>query len=330
MVNVEREFTNIFENMEDNLVVYFNGKWLPWREANKHVMDHTSHYGGGIFEGIRTYRGSDGSALVFRLYDHVARLMYSCDVMGIRLQESLEEIVGIIEELLRRNNLSVAYIRPLISYGYGGMGLYPKPPYPIDMVFMAFPFGKYIADEKPSLMISSIRRGSSESMPNDVKISGHYSRAIRASIEAKELGFSEALMLDPHGFIAEGSGENFFMVKQNKKDPTRAVIYTPFPTYILPGFTRESIMSIAFREMGYRVYQKNITVEEAKDADEVFLTGTAAELTWIHAIDKTIISEKSGPVTRAITDFYEALVNGRVEKYFRWIHKVEIPQKVRI
>ncbi len=291
--------------------IWYDGKMVDWPKAQVHVLTHGLHYGSAVFEGIRAYKTKRGSA-VFRLKEHVERFFYSASVLGIKIPFSKKEIEKAILELIKINKDKECYIRPIAFLGYGKMGLKPKGA-PVNVAIINWPWGAYLGEEKPiKTIISKYIRIHPGSSVMEAKISGCYYNSVLASIEVQKKRVEEAILLDFKGFVAEGPGENIFIVKKGK-------IFTPSSGTILPGITRESVIQIA-QEIGYKVKEKKITVKELKTADEVFFTGTAAEVCPIGQIDKTIINNKKiGEVTRKIKESFNKTVRGEDNHYLKWL-----------
>jgi branched-chain amino acid aminotransferase len=297
--------------------IWMDGELVKWREASVHVMTHCLHYGSGVFEGIRGY-GADGELYVFRLEDHIDRLFESAGLYFMDIPYSKEELIGGTLDVLRGNEITEnCYIRPLVYRGYGSFGLNPEGS-PVRTSIIAFPFGKYIeAEEGAKCCISSWRRISPASLPPESKACGNYINSILAKMEAIKNGFDEAIFLDNQGFVSEGSGENLFLVKKD-------TVYTP-PNFasILIGITRDSIIQL-LEEMKYEVIKRQITRTELYSADEVFFTGTAAEITPVINIDHhPIETGKVGEVTKNLINRFTKIVTGKEERYKKWLHKVD-------
>lgn len=295
--------------------VWMDGKLVKWNEAKVHVLTHALHYGTGVFEGIRGYW--NGSQMyIFRLQDHVKRLINSAKVYGFDPVYDSDGWSRAILETIKANNLKCnVYIRPLLIVGYGFIGLSLKD-HEMQAIVITLPFEKYF--EKPGVhaMISTWRRISEMSNPPSAKVTGHYTNSVLAKMEALNNGFDEAIFLDINGQVSEGSGENIFIVKNG-------VIYTPPPSCgILEGITRDTVIKIA-RELGYRVVEKEITRTELYLADEAFFTGTAAEVTPILSVDRRLIGNgEIGPITKALKEKYERIVKGQEPKYMHWLTPV--------
>lgn len=295
--------------------IWMDGELVPWDEAKVHVLTHTLHYGLGVFEGIRCYRCVDGRSGIFRLKDHIDRLFKSALVAQIEIPFSQEELQEACKEVLRANGLEEAYIRPLVFIGEGVMGVHPYDN-PVRVAIIAWRWGAYLGEEAlkngTRAKTSSYTRHHPNAMMTKAKICGNYVNSVFAKREVVKLGYDEAIMLDPEGYVAEASGENIFIVKDG-------VIKTPPPTTILPGITRDSIIRIA-RDKGYEVVEERFTRDELYIADEVFLTGTAAEVTPVREVDDRIIGDgKPGKVTRELQDAYFRAVRGELPQYRDWI-----------
>ena len=296
--------------MEKTENIWMDGKLVAWEDAKIHVLTHTLHYGSGVFEGIRFYKTDKGPA-IFRLHDHMARLFHSASTLEMKVPYSIKELEKAVVETVKANKITSGYIRPLVYYGYGKMGLYPHGA-PVNVSIAVWPWGAYLGHDAVKVKVSSFVRVHPRSFVSEAKVCGSYVNSINASLEAKREGYGEALMLDYKGFVAEGPGENVFMVKDG-------TLITPSLGSILPGITRNSIIQIA-RDEGISAAEKNITVEELKSADEVFFTGTAAEVTAIFQIDNDQIGDgNAGPITDKLKKIYLDAVHGKVKKYDGWL-----------
>ncbi len=296
--------------------IWMNGKLVDWDDAKVHVLTHALHYGSGVFEGIRAYETNKGTA-IFRLTDHMKRLERSARIYLMELPYSVEELVRATKETIRVNNLKSCYIRPIAFRGYGEMGLNPLQA-PVDVAIAVWPWGAYLGEEgiKHGIraMISSFHRIDPNSLPPVAKATGQYINSILAKIEAIFGGYDEAILLDSRGFVSEGSGENIFVIKDG-------IIYTPSTaSSILEGITRDTVMKTAV-DMGYQVIERDLVRSDLFLADEVFCTGTAAEITPIREIDKRFIGEP-GPITRKLQGKFYAIVRGEEEKYMHWLEFV--------
>ena len=276
--------------------IWFNGQFVPWEEANVHVLTHTLHYGLGVFEGIRCYKCSDGTSAVFRLEEHVARLFDSAQIACLDMPFTRQEIFEAILNTIRVNNLEKGYIRPMAFLGTGAMGLFPGDN-PVSVIIAVWPWGAYLGDEAlekgVAVKTSSFTRHQVNCMMTKAKINGNYVNSILAKREALNDGYDEALMLDSEGYCAEATGENIFCIKNS-------VLKTPPLDSVLPGITRDCLMTMA-RDMEYQVVEQRFTRDELYVADEAFFCGTAAELTPIREVDRrTIGAGEAGPVTRLL------------------------------
>lgn len=291
--------------------IWLDGKFIDWQEAKIHILTHSLHYGGGVFEGIRAYQTKNGTA-VFRLKEHIERLFYSADCLEMKIPFSKQEIEKAVLETISINELKECYIRPLVLFGYGKMGLNPVGA-PINVAIAVWAWGAYLGDKETiDVKISKYIRIHPQSTIADAKICGNYVNSILASQEIKKQGFDEALFLDFEGYVAEGPGENIFIVKNNH-------LYTPSLGTILPGITRDSCIQIA-KNLGVSVEEKQITIKELKLADEVFFTGTAVEVCAIGKIDDVVINQgKIGKITKQIKESYNQTVRGEKEKYLNWL-----------
>ncbi len=301
--------------MEKTEKIWFNGKLVGWDEAKVHVLTHTLHYGLGVFEGIRCYRTEDGRSAIFRLEEHTERLFASAHVAQMEIPYSKEEINDAIVETVRANRLDEAYIRPIAFIGYGNMGLYPGDN-PVDVVIAAWKWGAYLGEEgiKNGIRakVSSFSRHHVNVSMTKAKIVGNYVNSILAKREVVSCGYDEAIMLDPDGFVSEGSGENIFIAKDG-------VLKTPPLTSILKGITRESVIEIAW-DLGIEVAEERFTRDELYMADEAFFTGTAAEITPIREVDdRKIGNGKPGPITELVQKVFFEIIRGKNEQYKHWL-----------
>jgi len=300
-------------------LIWKNGEFVPWDEANVHVLTHGLHYGSGVFEGIRCYDTEIGPA-IFRHQDHLDRLAKSAELYYLPLDYSLEEIREATKELIRRNGLRSCYIRPLAFRGYGEMGLYAQSA-PVDVVVAVWPWGAYLGEEGKKkgvrAKVSSWRRISPAGLIPHAKASGQYLNSILAKTETANAGYDEAILLDERGFVCEGSGENIYLVREGE-------IVTPgHASSILDGINRKSVIQIA-RDLGYTVVERDVARAELYLAEEVFLTGTAAELVPVREIDDHDLGEP-GEITRVIQGKFDDALNGRLEEYREWLDPVGEP-----
>jgi branched-chain amino acid aminotransferase len=299
--------------MRETQKIWMNGELVDWADAKIHVGAHGLHYGSGVFEGIRCYETEDGPA-VFRLTDHLKRLENSARLLHMRLPFAVEELRAATLELIEGNGLSECYIRPIAFYGYGELGVHPRDN-PVDVVIMSWPWGAYLGEEALtqgiSAKVSSWKRVGANTIPHVSKATGIYLNSMLAVIEATNAGYNEAILLTDEGLVADGSGENIFVVKDE-------IISTPhLSTSILPGITRQSVMEIA-QAHGYAVHEGPLIRSDLYLADEVFMTGTAAEVTPVRAVDDHEIGPP-GPVTKAIQSTFFDVVRGRDERWIRWL-----------
>lgn len=300
--------------MQATQTIWFNGEFIPWNEAKIHVLSHTLHYGGGVFEGIRFYKTDKGTA-IFRLLEHVDRLLYSANALKMALPYTRDEIIEIIKEVVRMNQQEEGYIRPIAFYGYGKMSVNPSG-CPLDFAIACWPWGAYLPHDSVDVKTSRYIRIHPQSTVVDAKLCGHYLNGILASLELQGTPYHEALFLDDKGFISEGAGENFFIVKKN-------VIYTPKSGTILIGITRDTVIKLA-NTLGFDVQQTDITLEQAYEADEAFFTGTAAEVTPIRSIDDKFLGENHiGPITATLKVSYWEAVRGKNPAFIKYLSFIE-------
>lgn len=296
--------------MDITSFIWMNGSFVPWEDAKIHILTHTLHYGLGVFEGIRVYKTSKGPA-IFRLQDHVKRLYYSASAMKMEVPWSEKAMNEAIVETVRKNKLEQGYIRPIIYFGYGKMGLNPKGA-PVDASVSCWPWGKYLAEGAINVKIVKTIRLHPKSGVTDAKVTGHYFNSINAVLELAGTSYDEALLLDYKGNIAEGPGENFFMVK-------KGVILTPPLGTILKGITRDTVVKLA-RDLGYPVKEQLLKPKDILGADEAFFTGTAAEITPIGSIDDQIIAAgKEGSITSVLKNAFMGIVTGKDKKYEKYL-----------
>jgi branched-chain amino acid aminotransferase len=302
-------------------LIWLNGEFVAWEDAKVHVLTHALHYGTGVFEGIRAYETPNGSA-IFRNQDHLDRLEKSAKLYYMDLPYSREQLREVTHELIVRNGFKSCYIRPLVWRGYGPMGLNPLDN-PVEAMVAVWEWGAYLGEDGKvngvRARTSSYRRISSESLIPHSKASGQYLNSVLAKIESVKAGYEEAILLDDKGYVCEGTGENVFVIKDG-------VIHTPGQAdAILAGINRKSCIQIA-RDLGYEVIERNIARAELALADEVFLTGTAAELTPMREIDDIEIGPP-GPVTREIQGVFEDALYGRDARYADWLDLVPVPSQ---
>lgn len=296
--------------METTSFIWMNGNFVPWDDAKVHVLTHALHYGDAAFEGIRCYKTDRGPA-IFRLREHLERLLYSISAFRMELPFSVEQLTKATTELIRMNKLEQGYIRPLVYHGYGIMGLNPRGA-PVDAMIACWPWGKYLPHDSVDIKTSSFIRIHPKSTIADAKISGHYVNSILAVLELRGTKYHEALFLDSDGYIAEGPGENFFMIEKGK-------IITPPLGTILNGITRATVMEYLTLE-GIEVIQRPIRLEDAYKADEAFFTGTAAEVSPIRSIDDRVLGNGDvGPISRQVKEAYLKMVQGKDPRFERFL-----------
>lgn len=299
-------------------LIWMNGEFVAWEDAKVHVLTHGLHYGTGVFEGERCYDTEIGPA-VFRHEDHLKRLARSAELYYMPMPYDLEALRTATLELIGRNALRSCYIRPLAYRGYGQMGLNPLEA-PVDVAIAVWEWGAYLGEEgKRSgirAKVSSWRRISPESLIPSAKASGQYLNSVLAKIESQKAGYEEAILLDDHGRVCEGTGENIFVIWEGR------IITPPAASSILDGITRKSVVQIA-RDLGVEVIERDIARAELYLADEVFMTGTAAELVPVREIDDHTIGDgKPGEITRAVQTVFEDALLGRSERYRDWLDPV--------
>ena len=299
--------------------IWKNGKLIDWKDATVHVLTHGLHYGTGAFEGIRCYSTVNGPA-VFRLKEHMERLLNSAKAINMKLAYSVDDLCKAAKDTVRANKLEACYIRPIAFFGVSGIGVNPIG-YPVEVFIAAFSMGAYLGDEglRNGIRVhtSSWHRITNGSVPATAKVCGDYLNGALAVMEAKLNGFDETIMLNELHMVAEGSGENIFMVREGK------ILTPPFNAGILPGITRDSVIKIA-RDMGYEVVEQNFARSELYFADELFFTGTAAEVTPIREVDRRAVGDgEPGPITRALQTKFLDVVNGKEKNYAKWLSPVK-------
>lgn len=296
-------------------VIWYDGKMVNWRDATTHVLTHTLHYGMGVFEGVRAYKTDKGTA-IFRLKEHTDRLFRSAHILGMKMPFDKETISEAQKAAVRENKLESAYLRPMAFYGAEAMGISAKT-LSTHVIVGAWSWGAYMGEEAITKGIrvktSSFARHHVNITMCKAKANGNYMNSILAHQEAAQDGYQEALLLDVDGFVAEGSGENIFIIRNGK-------LYTPDLTSALEGITRDTIIHLAKEEFGLEVIEKRITRDEVYSADEAFFTGTAAEVTPIRELDNRAIGEGSrGPITEKLQSLYFDVVKGKNAKYAHWL-----------
>ena len=297
--------------------IWMNGELVDWADAKVHVGAHGLHYGSGVFEGIRCYETDAGPA-VFRLTDHLERLHQSAALLHMELPHSVDELRLATHELIGVNGLSECYIRPIAFYGFGELGVHPGAN-PVDVVLMTWPWGAYLGEEALAkgirAKVSSWKRVGPNTIPHVAKATGIYLNSMLAVIEATRAGYEEAILLTDDGYVADGSGENIFVVKDE-------IISTPdLSASILPGITRQTVIEIA-QTLGYAVHERQLIRSDLYVADELFMCGTAAEVTPVRSVDDHEVGDP-GPVTKAIQDVFFEVVRGRDDRFLRWLEYAE-------
>lgn len=292
-----------------------DGKLVPWQDATVHILTHTLHYGLGVFEGIRCYKGKEKTA-VFRLREHVKRLFLSAKIVQMNIPFSSKEVEDAVLETVRVNQLEEGYIRPLAYIGYGEMGLYAKDA-PINLSIAVWPWGTYLGEEGLRngirVCVSSFMRHHVNISLIRAKVTGHYVNSQLAKREAKESGFDEAVLLDTEGFITEGPGENIFIVRNGKLQTT------PMTSSVLGGITRDAIICLA-QAKNIEVIEARFTRDDLYISDEAFFTGTAAEVTPIREVDGRTIGEgRPGPMTQQLQNNFFDIVRGKIEDKHHWL-----------
>ncbi|MBU2578793.1 branched-chain amino acid transaminase [Patescibacteria group bacterium] len=293
--------------------IWFNGKFIDSKKAIVPILTHTLHYGSGAFEGIRFYK-TENNSVIFRLDEHLNRLFYSCSVLSMKISYSQEEIKKAIISLIKLNKLDEGYIRPIVWYG-NKMGLYPGQA-DVNVALAVWPWESYLGNKPIKTIISKFIRLHPKSIVADAKISGYYANSVLASLEAKNKKADEAIFLDYKGNVAEGPGENIFLVK-NKK------VYTPKRGSILPGITRDSVLAL-LKDLKIPFKEKEISPKELKFCDELFFTGTAVEICPIGKVDNTFINNgRIGEITKIVKDLYCRVVRGLEKKYLKWLNFIK-------
>jgi branched-chain amino acid aminotransferase len=302
--------------------IWMNGEFVAWDDAKVHVLSHALHYGTGVFEGIRAYETEQGTA-VFRHREHLDRLHKSAELYYLSIPYSQDELRAATNELIVRNGLSSCYIRPIAFRGYGEMGLFAKGS-PVEVTIATWPWGAYLGEEGKRVgvraKVSSWRRISADGLIPHSKASGQYLNSILAKTESHNSGYDEAILLDQRGMVCEGSGENIFVVREGQ------IVTPPHTASILDGVNRRSVIQIA-RDLGYTVVERDIGRSELYLAEEVFFTGTAAELVPVREIDDHPLP-CPGDITKVIQAKFEDALHGRAPEYAEWLDPVEQPSRV--
>ncbi len=297
--------------------IWHNGNLIPWEKAQIHVMSHVVHYGSSVFEGIRCYAQPQGSA-IFRLPEHMQRLLDSARIYRMPIPYSLDQLCSAVVELTEANGIAPCYIRPIAFRGYGEIGVNPKNS-PVEIYVANFPWGKYVTgDQGADVCISSWNRLAPNTMPGLAKAGANYMNSQLIRMEADVNGYSEGIALDTNGYLAEGSGENLFLVRNG-------VLYTPpLANSVLSGITRDSILTLA-RHIGIPVVEQGIPREMIYIADEVFFVGTAAEVTPIRSVDRILIGDgNTGPITKQLGEEFFGIANGLKPDRYGWLTPVNV------
>ena len=307
-------------------LIWMNGEFVPWADAKVHVLTHGLHYGTGVFEGIRCYNTEIGPA-VFRHREHLTRLGRSAELYYMPMPYDVEALRAATLELIGRNGLTSCYIRPIMYRGYGQMGVNPLEA-PVDVSIAVWEWGAYLGDEGKKngirTKVSSWRRISPQSLIPAAKASGQYLNSVLAKVESIKAGYEEAILLDDHGNVCEGSGENVFVVWEGR------IITPPPAASILDGITRKSLIQIA-KDLGFEVIERNVARAELYMADEVFMSGTAAELVPVREVDDHTIGDGTpGEVTRAVQSALEDALHGRSERYREWLDPVPARHEAKV
>jgi branched-chain amino acid aminotransferase len=302
-------------------LIWHNGEMVAWEDAKVHVLTHGLHYGTGVFEGIRAYDTPQGTA-IFRHHDHLDRLFKSAELYYMPIPYTLEELRSATHELIAANELRQCYIRPIVFRGYGQMGLYPLDA-PVEVSIAVWPWGAYLGEESKErgvrAKVASWLRIPHDSLIPHAKATGQYLNSVLAKIEASKAGYEEAILLDSQGFVSEGSGENIYAVRDGQ------ILTPPHTAGILDGISRKSIIKIA-EDLGHQIVERNLARAELYLADEVFLTGTAAELVPVREIDDHAIGTgEPGPITRELQSVFDDALHGRVARYADWLDVVKVP-----
>lgn len=302
-------------------LIWFNGEIIPWEKATVHVLTHAIHYGSSVFEGIRAYSTPDKGTCVFRLQEHNRRLLDSARVYRMTIPYTLDQINDATTGIIKENKLESAYIRPIAFYGDIGMGLQVPFGQETELAIAAFPWGAYLGDEAlkngVDAGVSSWNRLAANTMPTGAKAGGNYLSSQLISMEARRHGYGEGIALDIHGYVSEGAGENLFVIRNG------VVSTTPKTAAILPGITRDTCMTL-LREMGYEIREENIPRESLYLADEIFMCGTAAEVTPVRSVDGIDVGSGSrGKITEQVQSMFFGLFNGETEDKWGWLTPVE-------
>jgi branched-chain amino acid aminotransferase len=308
--------------IENTEKIWHNGKFVAWDDATVHVMSHVVNYGSSAFEGIRCYAPPSGPA-IFRAQEHIQRLLDSCKIYRVDVDFSRDELVAALSDLVRMNGIWPCYIRPIVLRGYGEAGVNPFNS-PTEVYICNYPWGKYLgsdAEQGVDVCISSWTRIAPNTLPAMAKVGANYMNSQLIKMEAIINGYVEGIALDSNGYVSEGSGENLFVVRNG------TLLTAPLGNSILPGITRDSALTIA-RDLGIPVVEQMIPREMLYIADEVFFTGTAAEITPVRSVDKISVGKGvMGPITKAIQKEFYAIIEGKIEDRFHWLSQVPVNTK---
>jgi branched-chain amino acid aminotransferase len=293
--------------------IWFNGELVPWDSARIHILTHSLHYGMGVFEGIRAYETDDGPA-VFRLSDHMRRLQQSAQILGMELPYGVDELIQAAKDTVRSTGLSSCYVRPIAYYGYGEMGLNTLP-CEVDVAIACWPWGAYLGDDAATkgvrMKISSWLRHDHNTMPPAAKTTGNYVNSSLAKVEALKAGYDEAIMLNPQGFVSECTGENIFCARKGR------LITPPLAAGALEGITQDAVITIA-HDLGFETAVGNLARSDLYIADELFVCGTAAEISAVRSVDDRELT-CPGPMTTSIAEEFARAVRGKVDRYKDWV-----------
>jgi branched-chain amino acid aminotransferase len=311
--------------MKTSRYIWFNGDLVPWADAKVHVMAHALHYGSSVFEGIRCYATPDGPA-IFRLADHIERLFASAGIYRIPIPFTPDEIVRACREAVLANGLASAYLRPLVMRGVGGVGVCPVPGSPVEVMIAAMELGAYLGEDGLAqgidACVSSWQRAAPNTFPTAAKAGGNYLNGQLVAMEARRNGYAEGIALAPDGTLSEGSGENLFIVR-------KGVLFTPpAAASILMGITRDTVFQLA-ADLGLTIVEQSLPRELLYLADEVFFTGTAAEITPVCSVDRHPVgSGARGPITAALQEKFFGLFDGRTRDRWGWLDRLRTPARV--
>ncbi len=300
--------------------IWMDGALKPWKEATVHVLSHALHYGTSFFEGVRVYNTPNGPC-GFRLNDHLERLFDSAAIYGCQIPYTVQDLTKACSDIVTRNNMSSAYLRPIVFYGYGDIAVAPSASTPVQVVVAGFPWGAYLGEEGKTagvdVCVSSWARVAPNTIPAAAKAGGNYLSGVLISSEAKSRGFAEGIGLDVNGLVSEGAGENLFIVRKGK-------IYTPpSSASILQGVTRDTVIQLA-RAENFEVIEQAMPREALYLADEIFFTGTAAEITPVRSVDgKDVKAGGRGPVTQLLQERFFGLFTGETMDRWGWLHRIQ-------